>query len=147
MQTGDICSATERILKLRNYPRKQPYLLAALEDLQAYFGFLPEAAAAIVLDHFGQTLNFDSELSALFHANPGNPHAVKICAGPLCSRAGSSDLIAALEAAPNIVIEASHCLGACNQAPAAALNGETVSQASADKIFALLNASRETKTE
>jgi len=143
MQTGDICSATERILKLGNYPRKQPYLLAALEDLQAYFGFLPEAAAAIVLDHFGQKLNFDSELSALFHSKPDNPHAVKICAGPLCSRAGSSDLIAALKAAPNIAIEASHCLGACNQAPAAVLNGETISQASVDKIFALLKLRRE----
>jgi NADH:ubiquinone oxidoreductase subunit E len=142
MQTGDICSATERILKLRNYPCKQPYLLAALEDLQAHFGFLPQAAVAIVANHFGQEPDFDSELSALFHSMPDNPHAVKICAGPLCSRAGSDDLITTLEAAPNIAIEASYCLGVCNRAPAAVLNGETISRASADKIFSRLKAGK-----
>jgi NADH-quinone oxidoreductase subunit E len=142
MQTGDICSATERILKLRNYPRKKPYLLAALEDLQAHFGFLPEAAAAIVANHFGQEPDFDSELSTLFHSGPDNPDAVRICAGPLCSRAGSGDLITALRAAPDIAIEASHCLGACDRAPAAVFNGETISRASADKIFSRLKAGK-----
>jgi NADH:ubiquinone oxidoreductase subunit E len=140
MQSGDICSATERILKLRNYPRKKTYFLAALEDLQAHFGFLPEAAAAIAVDHFGWDLSADSELSALFHPNPDNPHAVKVCTGPLCSRAGSSDLITALEVAADIAIEASHCLGVCNKAPAVVLNGEIISQASADKIFSRLKA-------
>ncbi|MDT8376710.1 MAG: NAD(P)H-dependent oxidoreductase subunit E [Mariprofundaceae bacterium] len=135
MQTGDICSATERILKLRNYPCKPPYLLAALEDLQAHFGFLPEAAAAMAAGYFGRKPDFDSELSALFHTTPDNPHAVRICTGPLCSRAGSSELITALKATPSITIEASHCLGACSQAPVAMINGETTLQASADKIL------------
>jgi NADH:ubiquinone oxidoreductase subunit E len=147
MQTGDICSTTERILKLRNYPRKQSYLLAALEDLQAHFGFLPEASATIAAGYFGQELNFDSELSALFHSNPDNPDAVRICTGPLCSRAGSGDLITTLEAAPNIAIEASHCLGVCNMAPAAVLNGETISRVSADKIFSRLKAGDRVKSE
>ena len=138
MQTGNICSATERILKLRNYPRKQPYLLAALEDVQTHFGFLPKAAAATVLDYFGQTLDFDSELSALFHFSSGNSNAVKICAGPLCSKAGSSDLIKALRTASSTAVEPSHCLGACSQPPAAQFNGETISSASVDKISALL---------
>jgi len=145
MQTDDICSATERILKLRNYPREQAYLLAMLEDLQAHFGFLPEAATTIVLNYFGQKLNFDSELSLLFHGNPDDPCAVKICTGPLCSKAGSSGLITALKAEPNLAIEASHCLGSCNLAPAALLNGETVSQASADKILNRLRLSEELK--
>jgi len=147
MQTGDICSATERILKLRNYPCKQPYLLAALEDLQAHFGFLPQAVVAMVESHFGQKLGLDSEFSVLFHSRPDNPHAVKICTGPLCSRAGSGDLITTLEAAPDIAIEASHCLGVCSRAPAAVLNGETISRASADKIFSRLKADRRVEQE
>ncbi|MFC1536642.1 NAD(P)H-dependent oxidoreductase subunit E [Pseudomonadota bacterium] len=138
MQTGNICSATERILKLRNYPRKQPYLIAALEDVQTHFGFLPEAAVAIVLDYFGQTLDFDSELSALFHFSSDNPNAIRICAGPLCSKAGSSDLIKAVRTASSIAVMPSYCLGACSQPPAAEFNGETISPASADKILALL---------
>ncbi len=147
MQTGDICSATERILKLRNYPRKQPYLLATLEDLQAHFGFLPQAAVAMVANHFGQELDFDSEFSVLFHSRPDNPHAVKICTGPLCSRAGSSNLITTLEAASNIAIEASYCMGVCSRAPAAVVKGETISRASADKIFSRLKADRSVAQE
>lgn len=147
MQTGDICSATERILKLRNYPRKKTYLLAAFEDLQAHFGFLPEAAAAIAAGYFGRELNVDSELSTLFHSGPDNPDAVRICTGPLCSRAGSGDLITALRAVPDIAIEASHCLGACDRAPAAVFNGEIISRASADKIFSRLKAGDRMKSE
>jgi len=145
MQPGNICSATERILKLRNYPRKQLYLLAALEDIQTHFGFLPEAAAVTVFDYFGQTLDFDNELSALFHFSSDNPNAIKICAGPLCSKAGSSNLIKAVRAASSIAVESSHCLGACSQAPAAQFNGETISPASVDKIVALLKLCEEAK--
>jgi len=147
MQTGDICSATERILKLHNYPRKKTYFPAALEDLQAHFGFLPEAAAAIAAGYFGRELNIDSELSTLFHSGPDNPDAVRVCTGPLCSRAGSGDLITTLEAASDITVEASHCLGGCDQAPVAVLNGETVSQVSADEIFSRLKAGDRVKSE
>ena len=147
MQPGDICSATERILKLRNYPCKQPYFLAALEDLQAHFGFLPEAAVAIAATHFGQVPDFDCELSTLFHFRPDNPHAVRICTGPLCSSVGSSALITALEVAPDITIEASHCLGACDRAPAAVLNGEIISRVSVEKILGRLNAGNSSGSE
>ncbi|MCF7822121.1 MAG: NAD(P)H-dependent oxidoreductase subunit E, partial [Mariprofundaceae bacterium] len=140
-----ICSATERILKLRNYPRKQPYLLAALEDLQAHFGFLPDAAVAIAATRFGRVPDFDCELSTLFHFRPDNPHAARICTGPLCSKAGSSTLITALEATPDVAIEASHCLGICNQAPAAVLNGEVIPRASVEKILSQLNADNGSK--
>ena len=147
MQPGDICSATERILKLRNYPRKKTYFLAALEDLQAHFGFLPEAAAAMAAGYFGRELNADSELSILFHSGPDNPDAVRICTGPLCSRAGSGDLITTLEAAPDITVETSHCMGACDRPPAAVLNGEIISQVSADEIFSRLKAGDRVESE
>ena len=134
MQTGDIRAATERILKLRNYPRKQTYVLAALEDLQAHFGSLPEEAVVIVLQYFDQKFNVDNELSDLFHAHPDNPYAVKVCTGPLCCKAGSVEMISRLEATADITIKKSHCLGSCSQAPVAMVNQETVFNATTDKI-------------
>jgi len=139
MQTDDICSATERILKLRNYPRKQPYLLAAAEDLHAHFGFLPKEAIAIIENHFDQSLNLGHELSTLFHTHADASNAIRICAGPFCSKAGSHGITSALKATRGITIEESFCLGGCSQAPVAAINGEIIPKASISKLVNLLN--------
>ncbi len=139
MQTGDIRAATERILKLRNYPRKQTYVLAALEDLQAHFGSLPKEALLATLQYFDQEFDVDNELSTLFHTHPDDSSALKICTGPLCNRAGSIEMIATLEADENIAIEKSHCLGGCSRAPVAVINHETIFSATTDIIRLHLN--------
>ena len=143
MQPSDIRLATERILKLRNYPRKQAYLLAALEDLQAHFDALPEEAISTVLSYFGLKPELDSELSTLFHGKPSNPHSVRICTGPLCCQAGSRNLITALKASSDIITDESHCLGGCHHPPTARLNGKIISNASVDKIIGQLKVLKE----
>jgi len=134
MQTHETVSATEHILTLRNYPRKPAYLLAALEDVYARFGHIPEASIPLLRDYFGTSELPGTLLDDLFHSDLDGRPVVKICEGPLCVQAGSNRLAEAVAAAGNIRVERRFCMGTCHSAPAAEIQGQIVAPASLERV-------------
>jgi len=138
MYNGDATPATEQILRLRNYPRQPEYLLAALEDVAAHFGEIPEAARNALFDYFGID-GFPDEISAtLFHQHIVSAKRVTVCAGPICRREGSDLLADKLSSETDLVVERQHCMGACDQAPCAIANGNSIPSATPASILAAL---------
>ncbi len=134
MHTGETVSATEHILALRKYPRKPSYMLAALEDVYAHFGHIPEAAKTVIREYFAIRRLPKHMEEALFHASPMDRRTVRVCAGPLCIQAGSDKLATELASLPGITVERQYCMGVCHSAPAAKIGIQTVSEASFAKI-------------
>lgn len=138
MQSNEIVSTTEHILTLRNYPRKPAYFLAALEDVHARFGHLPEASISLLLGYFGADSLPEEMLESLFHHDADDRLVVKVCEGPLCVQAGSDKLAESLTELGNITVERHCCIGACHSAPAVEVKGRTIAPASLERVRELL---------
>lgn len=139
MQREDTVTATEHILKLRNYPRQPAYLLAALEDVATRLGSVPDSAKELLLDYFGIGEIPDEIASALDHRHGNAAETLTICAGPICSQTGSNELAALFEEAESVNVERQHCMGACDRAPCARADGKLIAPASPESIGSVLN--------
>jgi len=107
-------------------------LLAALEDVQAQYGVVSAESVAGVAVFLGVA---EARVQALLADCPdafvSRPlPAIRICNGPVCRNAGSEAL---LDQAMGRAA-ASHCLGACDHAPVAKVNGELIPEADPDKL-------------
>ena len=138
MKTNDINTATEHILTQRNYPRQEAYFVAALEDVFAHFGNIPDAAKALLCDYFRVTNWPQAQVDELFHKASSNVRSVKVCEGPCCKEAGSDQLAEALSEALAVKgdhrVERVHCMGSCQRAPAAMVNEMLIANATVSKI-------------
>lgn len=138
MQTKDAIATTEHILKLRNYPRRSAYLLAALEDVAAELGEVPEDAKQLLLDHFGLA-SIPAEIAEALHHRHGDPaRTVVVCAGPICVQAGSDGIAAGLCEEKRITVERQHCMGGCGCAPCARIGEALIAPATVEKIRSAL---------
>ena len=139
MQREDTVTATEHILKQRNYPRQPAYLLAAMEDVASQFGAVPVAAKELLLDYFGIDEIPAEIASALDHRHGSAAETLTLCAGPICSQAGSDELAALFEETGGVNIERQHCMGACDRAPCARAGGKLIAPAAPESIASALN--------
>lgn len=142
-------SAQESVLLNRLfalYPKDARYMLAVLEDVQAHLGCLPEAMLPHIASHFAcplKALQQWREHSEAFRPHPVRRHRLRVCTGAVCLACGSDALLQALRACrrEDVEIEASHCLGACYDPPAARLEEHLFAPADVDQILAVLNGS------
>ncbi|MDQ7011129.1 MAG: hypothetical protein Q9M29_04855, partial [Mariprofundaceae bacterium] len=70
---------TRDMLDARGYPAEISYLVAALEDIQAAFGYVPEDALAVLAGHFGSDaghIRNKAEAFDLFRFVPPPPHRI-----------------------------------------------------------------------
>jgi len=140
MQPSETISATEHILALRDYPRKPAYFFAALEDVFANLGHIPDVSKALIQSYFMLPEWPDHLVEKLFHnTSATQSQTITVCEGPCCREAGSDQLVENLKRKFDIPIERRHCMGNCHQPPAASVNGETISVASPAKIRHLLH--------
>lgn len=118
------------ILQRAHYPKDTRYILAAIQDIHRELGFLPEGCETAITEWFGQPLpEALSQMSSLRHS-PKADHVIEQCIGAVCSLKKITGLRSELP------FEYTHCLGACDQAPCARVNGKiiTLSQESLDQI-------------
>jgi NADH:ubiquinone oxidoreductase subunit E len=138
MHASETISATEHILALRKYPRKPAYALAALEDVYAHFGQIPEDSQAVIRAYFSINELPGALRDTLFHEMATNQSTVKVCTGPLCIQKGSDQLAGELLTISGIAVERQHCMGACHLAPNVKVGDELISEASFSKISSQL---------
>ena len=129
-------------------------LLPALHDLQAEFGFIPDAAIALVADVFNISRAEAFGVVTFYHdfkRAPGGRHVLKLCRAEACQAVGAdalaNDVHARLKTNWNettadgrITVEPVFCLGLCASGPSAMLDGEPVARLTREKIRALVEA-------
>jgi len=112
----------------RLYPHQPRYLVAALEDVQASFGFIPDAVVPMLAEFFGisrASVQQWLDMPGLFRVHPLEQNLLKVCCGPICAERGGKQLLASLKVLPervDVSLLATHCLGRCNESPVAKLN-------------------------
>ncbi len=117
-------------------------LLPALHDAQQLYGYIPKPAAEAI----AQALNVPLaevfgviEFYSLFYSQPVGKTVIHICNDPACALAGSETLFKQIrfhqEASPAdspqsaLTIEMAPCLGLCEHAPAALVQGQPIARA------------------
>jgi len=139
MHPSEPVLATEHILALRDYPRKPAYFLAALEDVFADLGHIPEASKAIIQHYFMLPEWPDHLVERLFHnTSTMEVKTIMVCEGPCCKQAGADQLAEELQAISSINVERRHCMGSCKNGPAVMVGNSLISGASMSKIKPLL---------
>jgi len=128
--------------------------LPILHDLQHQFGYIDDAAVALM----AEALNI-SRAEALgvvsfyhdFRRAPADGRVLKLCRAESCQAMGCEGLVAHLEARHGLVpdsseargalrVETVYCLGNCALSPAALLDGEPIGRLDRDKVDAIVAA-------
>ena len=136
MEKDGQMQAIATLLEHAAYPKQAHYALAALQDVRALVGHVPEAALPLIAETLGMDAAALAALmrdSAQFTAPSEAPHRLSVCQGAVCIGRGGGDLLAAARERfapmPGLAVVAGHCLGQCLQAPAACLDGEVLAPA------------------
>ncbi|TPW21159.1 MAG: NADH-quinone oxidoreductase subunit E [Elusimicrobia bacterium] len=141
---------------VKRYPVKVMGLIEALRQVQDWYGEVPLAADAPLAELFGVTRHHIREVATFYpyfsHEKAGK-YRVAVCRNLSCDLAGSRDAVARLEKALGVPEgratadglfswEAAECLGACDHAPAFAVNDELLGAATPAAVDAALAACR-----
>ncbi|MGB3932539.1 MAG: NAD(P)H-dependent oxidoreductase subunit E [bacterium] len=139
------------------YPREQRFLLAALQDIQKEYNYLPREALALVQEHFAGPLSRLYSMATFYKAlalKPKGKFVIKVCDGTACHIRGSTLLVEELqrllkigpgETTPDgkFSMETVNCLGSCAIAPVMVINDQyygRVTTAAVGKILEDLEA-------
>ena len=119
------------------YPADQRFALAALQDMQHAFNYIPEEGLSTLAEHLGcpeaQLYSMATFYKAL-SLTPKGEHIVKICNGTACHLRGSMNLVTELKRDLGIdpgetsedgkfSVELVNCLGSCALAPVMVVEG------------------------
>jgi len=141
IDTGKIDSIVEA------HERTQASLIPVLQEIQAEYGYLPEAAMDVV----GRSLNLSvTQIFAVvtfykqFRLTPQGEHLIKVCHGTACHVAGAEGLSVALRQDLGVgdgettgdrkfTLESVACLGCCSLAPVIMVSDDTHGRLTPDK--------------
>ena len=119
------------------YPADRRFALAALQDMQHAFNYIPEEGLAALADYLGCPLSQLYSMATFYKAlslTPKGEHIIKICNGTACHLRGSMNLKTELardlgiepgETTPDgkFSVELVNCLGSCALAPVMVVDG------------------------
>lgn len=132
---------------VKAHERKQASLIPVLQEVQAEYGYLPEAAMEAV----GGSLNLSvTQIFAVvtfykqFRLTPQGEHLIKVCHGTACHVAGAEGLSVALRQDLGVedgettkdrkfTLESVACLGCCSLAPVIMVSDDTHGRLTPDK--------------
>ena len=115
-----------------DFQEAQELIVGACQEAQALYGWVPPAAAELIADHLGVTINRIYGLLTFyadFRTQPPGRHAMLLCHGAACFVMGSERLIHAVRRSPGLDADGrtldgefsvqivNGCLGVCNLAP------------------------------
>jgi NADH-quinone oxidoreductase subunit E len=113
-------------------------IIAVLEDIQAFFNYLPKKALEIVALKTGHSLVDLYGIATFYSAfslKPRGEHLVSVCTGTACHVRGASEVLDGFESALQVkpgettddesfTLTTVNCLGACALGPVAVMDGE-----------------------
>ncbi|MBX6341032.1 MAG: NAD(P)H-dependent oxidoreductase subunit E, partial [Thermomicrobiaceae bacterium] len=123
-----------------SHQEAQELILQACQEAQHLYGYVPEAAAEVIADHLGTTVNRIFGLLTFyadFRTEPPGKHFMLLCHGAACYVMGSQRLIESLatryrldeagttEDGELTVQVVNGCLGVCDLAPVVQVDHKT----------------------
>lgn len=119
--------------EMAKYPEPKAATIAALKAVQRRYGWCSPAGvvqAACVLRQTPADLVGVGSFYDMFHMRPAARNDVYVCTNISCSLCGAHELLAAFEqhaaGDPDVNVRGFECLGACDIAPMASVNGTYV---------------------
>jgi NADH-quinone oxidoreductase subunit E len=135
-EDGDTVARTDAILD--RYPPRQASLIMVLQDVNAAFNYLPEAALRRIGERLG--LSFaevygTASFYKAFSLEPRGEHLVQVCMGTACHVRGAQRILEEFERLLGVAggmttedrkftLETVNCLGACALGPIVVVDGE-----------------------
>ncbi|MTH33871.1 formate dehydrogenase subunit gamma [Paracoccus limosus] len=131
-------------------------LLPILHDIQAEWGFVPEAAEPVIAAALGLTRAEVHGVVSFYHDfrdHPSGKHVLRLCRAEACQSMGADALADQVRAAlgldwhettpdGRLTLEPVFCLGLCACAPSAQMGDRLVGRATLDKVRKLVEEAR-----
>lgn len=139
------------------YPGERRYALAAMQDIQRQYNYIPREALPALSRHFDCTV---AQLYAMatfykaFSLIPRGKHIIKLCDGTACHIRGAVNLINGIERLLHIspgqttedglfTLELVNCLGSCALAPVMVVDDTYYGKVSLETLPDILNSYKE----
>ena len=137
---------------LDKYPREPRFALAAMQDMQHRYNYVPREGLLALGAHIGRTEAQLYSMATFYKAlslEPKGRHIIKVCDGTACHIRGSGNLISGIERALGIgpgettgdgefTLELVNCVGACALAPVMVIDGAYYGGVTAERLPAIL---------
>ena len=116
---------------VKSYPQDRHYVLAALQDMQASFNYIPKLGLEKLSEHMEVPVAQLYSMATFYKAlslKPKGKHIIKVCNGTACHLRGSINLVTGLKRELGIdpgettkdmqfSVDLVNCLGCCALAP------------------------------
>jgi formate dehydrogenase subunit gamma len=130
--------------------------LPILHELQEHFGYIDDAAIALIADALNISRAETLGVVSFYHdfrRSPVDGRELKLCRAESCQSLGCEDLVSHLELRHGIKadgennhsglhVETVYCLGNCALSPAALLDGAPIGRLDRDRIDAIVAAAQ-----
>ena len=145
---------TSRIEEIiQAYPADRRFALAAMQDMQHAFNYIPEEGLALLAEHLGCAQAQLYSMATFYKAlslTPKGEHIIKICNGTACHLRGSMNLATELKRQVGIdpgqttedglfSVELVNCLGSCALAPVMVVDGNYHNKLSVDQVAGIVD--------
>jgi formate dehydrogenase subunit gamma len=129
-------------------------MLPILHDLQERFGYIDDAAIALIAEALNLSKAETLGVVSFYHdfrRTPVDGQILKLCRAESCQAAGCEDLVGHLASRGldvdgrgrgPLTVETIYCLGHCALSPAALLDGRPIARLTRDKIDAIVTGVR-----
>ena len=149
---------TEKLSDIVNsYEADRRFALAALQDMQHAFNYIPEESLEALSTYLGCPLSQLYSMATFYKALslvPKGKHIIKVCNGTACHLRGSMNLTTELKRQVGIApgqtsedgefsIELVNCLGSCALAPVMVVDGIYHNKLSVDKVGGIIASYRD----
>lgn len=119
------------------YPADRRFALAAMQDMQNAFNYVPEEGLEMLAEHLGCPIAQLFAMATFYKAlslTPKGKHIIKICNGTACHIRGAMNLVTGVKRELNIEpgettedgqfsVEIVNCVGSCALAPVMLVDG------------------------
>ena len=149
------CTGTDPKMQeiLNTYVQDKSNLIQILNEVQEYYGYVPERAMLAISDYLSIPM---AEIYgvvtfyARFTLKPKGKYHIAVCLGTACFVKGSEKILDRVKerlgidvgettADGNFSIEATRCIGACGLAPVFTVNGEVYGKATVKMMDEVLD--------
>lgn len=137
---------------INRYPRERRFALAAMQDMQKNFSYIPREGLEFLAVHMGCKVAELYSMATFYKAlslKPRGKHIIKLCNGTACHIRGSSNLINGVQRVLGIgagettedgefTLELVNCLGSCALAPVMVVDEKYYGKVTLEQLPAIL---------
>lgn len=138
---------------LGEYPKDPRFALAAMQDMQREFNYVPREGLLALAGHTGRTEAQLYSMATFYKAlslKPKGRHIIKVCDGTACHIRGSVNLINGIGRTLGLLpgettedgefsLELVNCLGSCAIAPVMVVDGKYYGKVTQDKLLGIFD--------